>query len=79
VLELGYFFNKKFWHKGYATEAAQACVKYCFEHLRINELSSIVAEHNLPSMNVAIRLGMLARERYLRDEVWQYRFSINRT
>src|SRR5215831_276315 len=32
-VDLGYRFMKKFWGKGYATEAALACIAYGFEHL----------------------------------------------
>ena len=33
VLEIGYLFERAYWHKGYASEAAQACKKYAFEVL----------------------------------------------
>lgn len=58
VLEIGYLFNRRYWHKGYATEAARACKKYAFETLRAPEVCSIIRDTNIPSQNVAIRNGM---------------------
>lgn len=61
VLEIGYLFQKDFWHKGYATEAAIACKKYAFDNLNISEVFSIIRNNNVPSQNVAKRNGMKAR------------------
>ena len=58
VLEIGYLFERKFWHKGYATEAAKACKKYAFEILKANEVCSIIRDTNIASQKVAIRNGM---------------------
>lgn len=58
VLEVGYIFNKKFWHKGYATEAARAAVSYAFHTLRADAVYSIIRENNGPSIRVAKRNGM---------------------
>lgn len=58
VLEIGYLFNKNYWHKGFATEAAKACKKYAFEVLKANEVCSIIRDTNIPSQNVALRNGM---------------------
>lgn len=33
LLEIGYLFQKAYWHKGYAAEAATACKEYAFEVL----------------------------------------------
>lgn len=59
VLEIGYLFNKKYWHKGYAIEAASACKEYAFNVLNVNEVCSIIRDTNIPSQNVAIRNGMV--------------------
>lgn len=58
VLEIGYLFNRAYWHKGYATEAAKACKKYAFEILKADEVCSIIRDTNTASQNVAIRNGM---------------------
>lgn len=58
VLEIGYLFNRLYWHKGYATEAAKACKKYAFEVLKADEVCSIIRDINIASQNVAIRNDM---------------------
>lgn len=58
VLEIGYLFQRKFWHNGYATEAAAACKKYAFEQLDADEVYSIIRDNNISSQNVAKRNGM---------------------
>ena len=58
VLEIGYLFQKAYWHKGYALEAAIACKAYAFDKLGANEVYSIIRDTNIPSQNVAQRNGM---------------------
>lgn len=58
VLEIGYLFQKAFWHQGLATEAAIACKDYAFCELKANQVFSIIRENNIPSQNVAKRNGM---------------------
>lgn len=58
VLEVGYLFQKAFWHKGYATEAAVACKNYAFQTLGTTEVYTIIRDNNIASQNVAKRNGM---------------------
>lgn len=58
VLEIGYLFQRAFWHKGYASEAAVACKNYAFEMLQADEFFSIIRDTNVPSQRVAERNGM---------------------
>ena len=59
LLEVGYLFQRLYWHKGYATEAAKACKKYAFEVLNADEVCSIIRDTNAASQRVAIRNGMI--------------------
>lgn len=58
VLEIGYLFQRAFWHHGYASEAAIACKQYAFEQLKAEEVFSIIRDTNLASQKVAERNGM---------------------
>lgn len=62
VLEIGYLFERLYWHKGYATEAAKACKKYAFEILNADEVCSIIRNTNNASQQVAIRNGMIVKD-----------------
>ena len=66
ILEIGYLFNRAYWHMGYATEAAAACKEYAFNKLGAKEISSIIRDTNIASLNVAIRNGMLVRKRVIK-------------
>lgn len=58
VPELGYIFQKGYWHQGYAAESALACKEYAFENLELPQLYAIIRDSNLPSQKLAERLGM---------------------
>ncbi len=64
VLEIGYLFQRRCWHQGYATEAARACKRYAFEILDADEVCSIIRDTNTASRNVAVRNGMTATDRF---------------
>lgn len=66
VIEVGYLFNRAHWHRGYAVEAATACREYAFDQLAAERVSAQVRDTNLASMNVAIRLGMTVRGRFVK-------------
>jgi RimJ/RimL family protein N-acetyltransferase len=57
-LELGYHFNKKYWGRGLATEAARACLDHAFERLGRRRIVSMIRPENAPSRRVAERNGL---------------------
>lgn len=65
VLEVGYLLKEKFWHLGYASEAAIACKKYAFEQLNQNKVYSIIKSDNYTSMKVAERNGMKKEDEFI--------------
>lgn len=65
VLEVGYHFQRAHWHRGYATEAASAARDWAFRELEAPSVWAKVRDTNLASMNVAIRLGMTVRRRFV--------------
>lgn len=66
VLEIGYLLKKKYWHRGYATEAAVACKKYAFEVLGAEEVCSIIRDTNTASQRVALRNGMTKQDSWVK-------------
>ena len=82
VLEIGYLFQRQYWHKGYATEAAIASKKYAFEILNADEVCSIIRDTNIPSQKVAIRNGMVKTDcwtkHYKGVDMPHFRYVANR-
>ncbi|MGB3004996.1 MAG: GNAT family N-acetyltransferase [Chitinophagaceae bacterium] len=57
-IDLGYRFFKSSWGKGYATEAAYACLKYGFEKLGIHRIVARAMPGNFASIRVMEKCGM---------------------
>lgn len=66
IMEVGYLFQKEYWHRGYASEAAIACKEYAFNKLNAKEVYSIIRDTNIPSQNVAIRNGMSCVDKFIK-------------
>ena len=56
--EIGWRLDSIHWNKGYATEAALACLSFAFNHLDLNEVVSFTALQNLKSQAVMEKIGM---------------------
>ena len=57
-VDLGYRFFKKHWNKGYATEAAQVCLKEGFSTYGLIEIIGRTAKDNKASVRVLEKIGM---------------------
>ncbi len=56
-IEIGYHIHKKYWSRGFATEAAKACKAYGFHQLHFNKLICLIDPKNIPSIRVAEKIG----------------------
>lgn len=69
-IEFGYTLARSRWGHGLATEAAAACLRYAFEHLRLMELSASVDSRNVASQRVLEKIGFVyQREEQLADGI----------
>jgi ribosomal-protein-alanine N-acetyltransferase len=57
-IEIGWRLARKFWGRGFATEAALLALQYGFETRALEEIVSFTATTNTRSMRVMERLGM---------------------
>lgn len=60
-VEIGWRLDRKYWGKGYATEAATVVLDYGLNTLELTEIFSYTAPQNLPSINVMRKIGLRAR------------------
>jgi RimJ/RimL family protein N-acetyltransferase len=67
-LGLGYWFDPEYWGRGYATEAARACVEYAFHKLNVPELASMTHSQNKASQRVLEKAGFRCVEMITEDD-----------
>jgi len=58
AVEIGWRLARRAWGRGYASEAAQACLNLAFDQLGENEVVSFTAVDNAPSRAVMTRIGL---------------------
>lgn len=67
--ELGYEISPAYWSHGYATEAAEAMLRFAFEDLGLHRVWGHCVADNLASWRVMEKLGMRCEGR-LRENRW---------
>ncbi len=70
-VEVAYAIAQDFWGQGLGTEAAQAIVRYAFEHLNLSRLICTIEPENQASMKVAKNIGMTL-EKEMKDDLGPY-------
>jgi RimJ/RimL family protein N-acetyltransferase len=58
-VEIGWRLSKANWGRGFATEAAKACLEYGLNDLGIGEIWSFTSVHNVRSEKVMQKIGMI--------------------
>jgi len=58
AVEVGWRLDHAYWGRGYATEAAQASLRFGFDVLGLSEIVSFTTENNVRSRRVMERIGM---------------------
>lgn len=66
-VEIGWHVRRDLWGRGYATEAARACLAYGRRALGRTRFISIIAPGNVASRRVAEKIGMTVE----RETVWR--------
>ena len=62
--EIGYHIRKDHWRKGYASEAAAACIRVAFEQFGFPAVYSYMNADNEPSRRTAMKNGMTQVDAY---------------
>lgn len=57
-VDLGWRLKRTAWGKGYATEAANACLMQAYQKFGLKELLAFATDTNIPSINVMRKIGM---------------------
>jgi RimJ/RimL family protein N-acetyltransferase len=61
-VEVGYHVRRDLWGRGYATEAARACMDYAFTRLRAKRVISMIRPPNIASRRVAEKNGLVCQK-----------------
>lgn len=57
-IEIGYILDKKFWGKGYASEALHALLDWAKKHIKADYIVAYAVEDNIASFRVMEKSGM---------------------
>lgn len=67
--EVAYWIGEPFWSKGFTTEATKAIMKYGFDELGLNKITSTHMSENIASGKVMIKSGMVKEGELIQDRL----------
>ena len=76
--DLGYRLIRKYWGKGYATEAAIVSVQYGFSEMNLNEIIGTADSRNIASFKILEKVGMKYIETFYEDDIPLYWYSLKK-
>ncbi len=77
-VEIMFAFFKDYWGRGFATEAANACLKFAFQELAPAKVSAVTHPENMASRYVLEKIGMVYEERMAHYGMDTVTYSISR-
>lgn len=75
--DLGYRFLKKYWGKGYATEAAKTFVAYSFNVLNLEKINAYADMPNIASRSVLEKAGLKYIDTFNHDGTEEAWYELN--
>ena len=70
-IDLGYHIAPSHWGRGYATEAAQAVIRWSFDHLNLHRIQADCTDGHLASERVLLKCGFEV-EGLWRESCWEH-------
>ena len=75
VMDFGYYFRRKYWENGYASEACSAILGYIETDLQIKDYQIFIADENTRSIRMIERLGLKAVKRITKSDEQGYLYQ----
>ena len=77
-VDLGYRFIKAEWGKGYATEAAKACIDFGFNQLKLSSIIALTLPENTASIRVPEKLNFEYIDTYIEDGLLAHKYALTK-
>ncbi|MEZ4804076.1 MAG: GNAT family N-acetyltransferase [Bacteroidia bacterium] len=75
--DIGFRFMKAYWNKGYASEAALACLNYGIKSLNLKTIVGNVRVENKASIQVLKKIGLSYVGEFIEQNTLHYKFKID--
>ncbi|UPT65552.1 MAG: GNAT family N-acetyltransferase [Sphingobacteriales bacterium JAD_PAG50586_3] len=77
-VDIGGLFLPEYWNKGYAKEAAAACINFGFNLIKVDEISAKCSAENIASQKIMESLGMVLTKEYFSGTTKVLYYTIRR-